>query len=143
MGEAKQAVMTRDEAEAKIREWADYLEVDTERAFFSDVVDELIMPVKKGRLDLDYDSGIFRYRLIKPIEHQNSIKEIVEIREGNLGDSRAVIDRHKNNEANQMVALTAKRTGLEMAEVEQLSDRDITRISAIFQGFFVSPKSSR
>jgi hypothetical protein len=34
MGEAKQAVMTRDEAEAKIREWADYLEVDTERAFF-------------------------------------------------------------------------------------------------------------
>jgi hypothetical protein len=143
MGEAKQAVMTRDEAEKKIHDWADFLEVDTDRAFFADVVDELVMPVKKGRLDLDYENEVFKYRLIKPIEHQNSTKEIIEIKEGRFGLNKA-IERYKDSEStSQAAVLLGKRTGLENAEVELLSDRDITKINAVILGFFVQTKSSR
>lgn len=143
MGEAKQAVMTRDEAEKQIHDWADFFEVDTDRAFFADVVDELVMPVKKGRLDLDYETGAFKYRLIKPIEHQNSTKEIIEIKEGRFGLNKA-IERYKDSEStSQAAALLGKRTGLDNAEVELLSDRDITKINAVILGFFVQTKSSR
>lgn len=143
MGEAKQAVMTRDEAEKQIHNWADFFEVDTDRGFFSDVVDELVMPVKKGRLDLDYETGAFKYRLIKPIEHQNSTKEIIEIKEGTFGLNKAV-ERYKDSEStSQAAALLGKRTGLDNAEVELLSDRDISRINAVILGFFVQTKSSR
>lgn len=143
MGEAKQAVMTRDEAEKQIHDWADFFEVDTDRAFFADVVDELVMPVKKGRLDLDYENEVFKYRLIKPIEHQNSTKEIIEIKEGRFGLNKA-IERYKDSEStSQAAALLGKRTGLDNAEVELLSDRDITKINAVILGFFVQTKSSR
>lgn len=143
MGEAKQAVMTRDEAEKQIHDWADFFEVDTDRAFFADVVDELVMPVKKGRLDLDYENEVFKYRLIKPIEHQNSTKEIIEIKEGRFGINKA-IERYKDSEStSQAAALLGKRTGLDNAEVELLSDRDITKINAVILGFFVQTKSSR
>lgn len=143
MGEAKQAVMTRDEAEKQIHDWADFFEVDTDRSFFADVVDELVMPVKKGRLDLDYENEVFKYRLIKPIEHQNSTKEIIEIKEGRFGLNKA-IERYKDSEStSQAAALLGKRTGLDNAEVELLSDRDITKINAVILGFFVQTKSSR
>lgn len=143
MGEAKQAVMTRDEAEKQIHDWADFFEVDTDRGFFADVVDELVMPVKKGRLDLDYENEVFKYRLIKPIEHQNSTKEIIEIKEGRFGLNKA-IERYKDSEStSQAAALLGKRTGLDNAEVELLSDRDITKINAVILGFFVQTKSSR
>jgi len=135
--------MTTEQAEAKIREWADYFEVDTERGFFDDVVDELRMPVKKGRLDFDYDGECFRYRLIKPIEHENSSKELIDIKEGSLSQNK-VIERFKDNESvGQAVALLARRTGLHIAEVERLSDRDVSRINAVILGFFVQTKSSR
>jgi hypothetical protein len=135
--------MTREDAERKLREWGELLEVDTERDFFKDVLDELVKPVMLGRLDFDAQTGAFAYMLIKPIQHTNSSKELITISEGNFGANK-VADRFKENQkVEQSSALIARRTGLLSAEVEQLSDRDISRINAVILGFFGQTKSSR
>lgn len=135
--------MTREQAENTIRRWGEYLEVDVDGDDFADAVGALAMPVMRGRLDFDDEAETFRYRLIKPIRHTNSIKEIVEIREGSFRSNK-VIDRYKENETiAQAQALIARRTNLDVAEVEDLCDRDIRNINAVILGFFAQTKSSR
>jgi len=134
--EKKQEPMTRDEAEAKLKEWGELLEVDTDRDFFKDVVQQLALPVKNGRLDFDPEAVTFTYRLINPIQHTNSKKELITISEGKFGGNK-VCDRFKESQkVEQSGALIARRTGLVISEVEDLGDRDVKNINAVILGFF-------
>lgn len=127
----------REQAEAQIREWAEYLEIDTDDPGFQDVIAALVMPVMKERLTFDKDEECFRYRLIKPITYANNpAKEILEIRELDLKQKKAV-QRYKDNEKIDMLtALYGRSAGLMIGETEQLKGRDVTVITAIVTGFF-------
>ncbi|MBE3064737.1 MAG: hypothetical protein IMZ69_06930 [Spirochaetes bacterium] len=141
--EKERDTMTREEAEAKLKKWGDLLEVDTDRGFFKEAIDELALPVMKGRLDFDPDTEEFTYRLIKSLKRAKGDKELIKITEGNFGHNK-VLDRFKENDrAAASAALFARHTGLIAAEVDELSTRDISRINAVFVGFFVQTKSSR
>ena len=137
------SMMSREEAEQKLKEWAEYLELDIQRSFFEDVLDALTFPTMKGRLDFRYEDETFLYRLIKPIQHTNTMKETVEIFETKY-ESTKVLDRIKENQKHERAAaLMTRRTNLLMPEVEQLSQRDEGTISAIVLGFFGQTKSTR
>ena len=131
--------MKREEAQAKIREWAQQLEVDTELDFFRDVLDELTLPVMNGRLDFDSGTETFTYLLIKPIEKKDGSGniEMINIRETTMDDNK-VIERYGDKErVGQAEALVAKATGLEPGFVSRLHQRDISKINAVSLGFFV------
>jgi len=126
----------RDAAVAKLKSWADHLEVDTESEDFQASMNALVMPVMKGRLDFDFEDERFRYQLLQPIANQNSTKEIVEIRELDYEKSK-VLDRFKENESvAQATAMIARSCGLQIAEAEKLINRDIRKINAVIVGFF-------
>ena len=135
-------VMKREEAEEEMKAWAEYLELDTEREAFEELVDTLVLVVMKGRLQFDYESDTFTYRLICPIEGQNTVKEVVAIKEGHTSDHSAT-DRYKKKEqAKQMYAMIARRTDLSVGEVAKLAQRDETRIVMVIAGFFGQMTSS-
>lgn len=128
--------MSRDEASALLKDWADFLEIDTEGERFADSLNVLVHPVLKGRLDFDRETERFRYQLLHPIQHQNSTKEIVEIRELDYDRSK-VLDRFKESESvGQAVALIARSCDLQIAEAEKLVNRDIRKLNAVILGFF-------
>lgn len=135
--EESKNVYTREEAEEKLKSWARYLEIDTESKGFIDVLDALTYPVMRGRLDFDVENEVFRYRLLKPITYENSPpKEILEIRELDTNQKRAV-QKYKENENIDMVnVLYAKAAGLEIGEAGKIKGRDFSNISAIVLGFF-------
>ena len=60
--------LTREEAESSLKEWADYLELDTDRQLYTDIVDELKMTVRNNRLTFDIENEVFKYQLIKPVD---------------------------------------------------------------------------
>lgn len=137
--------MNRQDAEDKIREWADWLEVDTELEHFQDVIDEILLAVKKERLTFDKDEDIFKYKLIKPILKQDDSGsiEIVDIHETSFNDNR-VIQRFKKSESiDQATALLAKAIGIEPGFVSRLKQRDISTINAVILGFFVQAAPTR
>lgn len=126
----------REQAVEKLNEWAEFLEIDTESEHFAASRDALIMPLIKGRLDFDRETERFRYRLLKPIRHENSNQEIIEIREMS-GERSKILDRFKDNESVQQAnALLSRSCGISIAEAEQLINRDIRKINAVILGFF-------
>ena len=84
---------TREQAEGLLRSWADYMELDTSRELFDDLVEELRMPVMKNRLTFDMDTEIFSYQLIKPVGE----KQIVDIEECDF-KSKKVLQSYKDKE---------------------------------------------
>lgn len=142
MSDERKVQMTPELAEAKLKEWAGLLEVNTKTALFGDVIEQLTMPMMNGRLDFNSEEGTFSYLLIKPIEHTNSKKEMITISEGNFGHVK-VIDRFKESQRVEASgALFARHTGLVVAEVDVLCDRDINNINEVIMGFFGRTKSS-
>ena len=124
---------TREEAIRLLKQWADYMELDTTRGLFDDLVEELTMSVINNRLDFDMDNEIFSYQLIKPIGE----KQIVKIEECNY-KSKKVLSSYREKEGVLVAMKTISiYTDLSIEEVEQLKDRDRNHITAVLMGFLV------
>ena len=134
-----EGMKTREEAEGLLKEWADFLELDTDRKLFDDLVEELRGPVRKNRLNFNQDTEEFSYQLIKPV----SGHEIVTIKECDFNSKKA-LQKYKDNEGiDQSIKTISTYTDLSIEEVMQLKDRDINRINAVVLGFLaqVAPGS--
>lgn len=128
--------MSRDEAAEQLKQWARTLEIDTENQRFTDVIDELVLPVMHERLAFNPDDESFTYKLVRPIENQNSTQEMITIREMTYQQSKK-LDKFKDNEnVAQATTLIAASCGLALGEAERLGNRDIRKINAVILGFF-------
>ncbi|PKL40749.1 MAG: hypothetical protein CVV44_03845 [Spirochaetae bacterium HGW-Spirochaetae-1] len=137
--------MERGDAIKKIYEWAECLEVDTEREHFKDVVEELTLPVMKDRLDFDLEEEVFRYKLLSPIVKQDGSGsiEILTIKETDMNENKE-IQRFKDNQSiDQATALLSKACGIPVGFVSRIKQRDIGKINAVVLGFFAQTGSSR
>ena len=122
---------TREEAEGLLKQWADFMELDTDRELYGDLVEELRGPVKQNRLNFDIDNEIFSYQLIKPIED----KQIVKIEECDY-EAKKVLQSYKDKEGVTMAIKTLSiYTDLSVLEVAKLKDRDRNHITAVVMGF--------
>ena len=122
---------TREQAEGLLRSWADYMELDTSRQLFDDLVEELRMSVMNNRLTFDMDNEIFSYQLIKSVGG----KEIVSIEECDY-KSKKVLQGYKSKEGVLVAMKTISLyTDLSIEEIEQLKDRDRNHITAVLMGF--------
>jgi hypothetical protein len=122
---------TREEAEKLLKEWADFLELDTSRSLYDDLVEDLRMPVMNNRLTFDMDTELFSYHMIKPIDG----KEIVHIEECDY-NAKKVLQSYKDKEGVLMAMKTISiYTNLSVGEVEKLKDRDRNHITAVLMGF--------
>ena len=131
--------LTREEAEKLLSDWADYLELDTDRQLYTDIVDELKMAVRNNRLTFDIEDEVFKYMLIKPVGDI----QIVEIRECDFKQKK-IIQRYKDNESiDSAGAMLSKYTNLSIEQVSELKDRDVNKINAVVLGFLaqVAPGS--
>jgi hypothetical protein len=135
---ADEKMLTSDEAEKLLKEWADYLELDTERSLYAELVEGLRMPVRKQRLTFDLESETFRYQLIKPVDgHQ-----IVEIKEATF-QQKQIIERYKDSESIQSAqAVLSRYTDLSPAQVGMLKDRDAQKINMVVMGFLAQTEPS-
>jgi len=128
--------ITKEEAIATIKEWAEFLDVNTDTEDFTSALDVLVRPVMSDRLAFDADREVFTLKLASPIVMEKSTKEIVEIKELTLEEKRA-IERFKDTEKISMVeAIYAKAAGLTIAEASRIKGRDFSVITAINQVFF-------
>ena len=128
---------TREEAEVLLKQWADLLELDTDRQLYTDIVDELKMSVRNNRLTFDIEDEVFSYQLIKPVDGV----ELVEIKECDFNQKK-VIQRYKESESiDSAGAMLSKYTNLSIDQVGKLKDRDVNKINAVVLGFLaqVSP----
>ena len=123
--------LTREEAESLLKEWADYLELDTDRQLYTEIVDELKMSVRLNRLTFDIEAETFKYNLINPVDDVH----IVEIKECDF-KAKKVIQRYKDNESiDSAGAMLSKYTNLSIEQVDKLADRDVNKINAVVLGF--------
>lgn len=123
--------LTRDEAEKKLKDWANVVELDTERELFKQIVEELRYPVQLGKIDFEEESETFKLVLSSKIEGLS----IAEIKSCDFGAKR-VLQKYKDHESiDQARAMIAAYTGMSEGEIKQLKDRDISRINAIILGF--------
>lgn len=128
--------ISKEDAEKRIKDWADYLDVNTETEEYIGAVETLVVPVMKERLDFDIDKGVFRYKLAKPLELATTKREMVEIRELELDEKRS-IEKFKDSEKISIIeAIYGKSAGLTLAESSKIRGRDLTVIATINQVFF-------
>lgn len=129
--------LSSEEAEKLLKNWADHLELDTDRELYTDLVEELRMPVRLQRLTFDEDTETFKYLLINALNG----KGIVEIKECDF-NAKKVIQRFKETESIAAAgAMLSKYTNLTAEEVGELKERDVTRINAVVLGFLAQMAS--
>jgi len=137
--EGKSEKLSREKAEELIKEWADFLELDTDRELYDDLVEELRMPVRNQRLTFEKETETFRYQLINPVGDKN----IVEIKDCNFEDKK-IIQKYKDTETiESSVALLSKYTNFTAAEVGKLKTRDSTKMTAVAIGFLAQVAPGR
>lgn len=123
--------LSAEAAEELLKNWAEFLELDTDRDLYTHLVDELRMPVRLQRLTFEEESETFKYLLLKPVDG----KGIVEIKECDF-NAKKVIQRFKDNESiSASGAMLSKYTNFTADEIGQLKERDSTRINAVVMGF--------
>lgn len=128
--------MGKSEAVAKMKEWADYLEVPTDGEDWEAAVEVLSLPIINGRLDFNKDDETFSLLLKAPIELQSENKELLTIRELSINEKRCV-ERYKDNEKISMVeAIYAKSCDITLAEASRIKGRDFTVIATVNSVFF-------
>jgi hypothetical protein len=132
----EQVKMGKPEAVAKMKEWADYLEVASDGEDWDNAVDVLTLPIINDRLDFNKEDETFTIVLKAPIEMASGKKEILTIRELAIDEKRCV-ERYKDSEKISMVeAIYAKSCGLTLAEASKIKGRDFTVIATINSVFF-------
>ena len=123
--------LSAEAAEDLLKSWAEFLELDTDRELYADLVDELRMPVRLQRLTFEEETETFKYLLITGFAGKN----IVEIKECDF-NAKKVIQRFKESESIAAAgAMLSKYTNLTAEEIGQLKERDVTRINAVVLGF--------
>lgn len=123
--------LTKDEAERLLEEWADIVELDTDRDLFTSLVEELRMPVRLNKLTFDEETETFKLVLKTKLENTS----IVEIKSVSLGAKRDLQKFKDNESVDQARFMISAYTGLKQSEVRELKDIDINRINAIVLGF--------
>jgi hypothetical protein len=138
--------LTSEDAVKLIEEWADQLELDTERELYNIVVEEIRYPVRVKRLTFDVETEEFTYQLKTPVKSSSGeIKAIIKIRETTMKDKK-ILQKFKDDESiDAATAMMAKYTGLAVTEVSQLIDKDTSNINAVISGFItqVLPEKKR
>ena len=134
--------LTREEARVKIIEWVNALEsADPDAKGFDDAIEELIVPVKNGRLDYNAEDDTFNLVLLSPIGGADgaSAKDKIEIVTFHeiSSDEYKVIQRFKDEEKiEKNQALIAKSCGLALGDVARMKSRDLTVAGTIITVFF-------
>ncbi len=135
----KEGKLSREAAEEILKEWAEFLELDTDREIFDDLIEELRMPVRNQRLTYEKETETFKYQLINPVDG----KGIVEIKDCSFDDKK-IIQKYKDTETvESSVALLSKYTNFTAAEVGKLKTRDSTKMTAVALGFLAQVAPGR
>ena len=131
------AKITREEAIEKIKGWSLMLEAtDPSANGFNDAIESLILPVMNERLDFDSDKEVFTLLLKKPIENENSKREIIELHELTLAEQK-VLQKYKDSEGvDRSEAFIAKAAGITLGEASKIGTRDLSVASSILTVFF-------
>lgn len=131
------AKITREEAIEKIKGWSLVLEAtDPSADGFNDAIESLILPVMNERLDFDSDKEVFTLLLKKPIENENSKREIIELHELTLAEQK-VLQKYKDSEGvDRSEAFIAKAAGITLGEASKIGTRDLSVASSILTVFF-------
>lgn len=131
------AKITREEAIEKIKGWSLMLEAtDPSADGFNDAIESLILPVMNERLDFDSDKEVFTLLLKKPIENENSKREIIELHELTLAEQK-VLQKYKDSEGvDRSEAFIAKAAGITLGEASKIGTRDLSVASSILTVFF-------
>lgn len=131
MSDEEREEITKDDADAMLLEWAEWMDLDPDSDLFKDTRDELNYVVRKEKLKFEVEDEVFTYQLLKPVGDTTMVK----IRECNFKSKKA-LDRYKDSQSvEQAMAIMGKYTNLTPLQVEQLKDRDINRINAVILGF--------
>lgn len=129
--------LSKEEAEALIEEWADAVELDTDRQLYTDIKEELRMPVKLQKLSFEPETEIFSLVLKAKIKDKDKEICIVEIKSCDMAAKRVLQSYKENESIDQARAMIGAYTGLKEAQIKQLKDLDINRINAIILGFIM------
>ena len=131
------AKITREEAIEKIKGWSLMLEAtDPSASGFDDAIESLVLPVMNERLDFDSDKEVFTLLLKKPIENENSKREIIELHELTLAEQK-VLQKYKDSEGvDRSEAFIAKAAGITLGEASKIGTRDLSVASSILTVFF-------
>ena len=131
------AKITREEAIEKIKGWSLMLEAtDPSADGFNDAIESLILPVMNERLDFDSDKEVFTLLLKKPIENENSKREVIELHELTLAEQK-VLQKYKDSEGvDRSEAFIAKAAGITLGEASKIGTRDLSVASSILTVFF-------
>ena len=128
--------LSKDEAIALMRSWADMLDVNDETEDFTAAIETLLPAVRSQRLAFDEDGETFTLVLKAPLVMANSKRESVQIKELDLSEKR-VVEKYKDGEKISMIeAIYAKSAGLSLAEASKIKGRDFSVITAINSVFF-------
>jgi len=129
--------LSKEEAEALIEEWAYAVELDPDRQLYTDIKEELRMPVKLQKLSFEPETEIFTLILKSAIKDKDKDIAMVEIKSCDMAAKR-VLQTYKENESiDQARAMIGAYTGLKEAQIKQLKDLDINRINAVILGFIM------
>lgn len=135
--------LSKDEARELLEDWADSMQLDTDRELFDDVVDELLFPVRLQMLKFDEGTSTFTLQLKDPVQTKNDGQVLlVDIKSCNF-DSKRKLQNYKDNESiDSARAMISAYTGQPESVVKELMDLDISRINSIICGFItqVAPK---
>jgi len=129
--------ISKTEAIAKLIEWGEFLENDTEEEHFENVIESLWKAVQKGKLDFDFNNQVFTLRLFNPIEMRDGSSpiEVVKIRQVAIGEKKDV--KYKENQLTEWnIAMIALACDIEIGFAERIKPIDQNRIMAVLFGFF-------
>lgn len=143
--EIKKKEISKTEAIAKLTEWGEFLENDTEEEHFENVIESLWKAVQKGKLDFDFNTQIFTLRLFNPIEMRDGSSpiETVNIRQIGIGEKKDINFSKENQMVFANILLIAKSCDIEIGFAERLKSIDLNRIQAVILGFFEKAAWSR
>jgi len=141
----KKKILPREDAEAIIKEWGEAFELDTESKNFQDVIEELIQPVRHGKLKFNPDDKTFDIVLFFPIEKQDGSEPIsmVKIRSTSMNEKKGVQKYNKKQTIDQATTLLAASCDIEIGFAGRIKEPDTPRINAVIMGFFVQAAPSR
>ncbi len=135
----KGKLLSREQAERMLCEWAEFLELDPDSELYDDLVKELRMPVRTQRLDFDIETQTFKYQLFSPIDG----KGIVILKDCDF-EAKEVIENYKEKETvKSSRALLSQYTDLTIEQAAKIKTRDGNTMTAVTLGFLAQVAPGR
>ena len=130
--------LSTDEARNRLREWADFYEIDPDGELFDEIVKDLTYAVRCGRVKFEEEEEAFYFNLRKPVvNHGGEEKAIVKLSDASLAEKRSLQDIPEKKGIDLTMAALAKYTDFSKEDIGRLASGDQTKINAIIVGFFV------